>query len=521
MTQPSHGPATPGRPHGRRRALVFAGAAIVASAAALVAVSSANAAVIDPAAYYQIVSRHSGKAIDIAGQSTADGAAVQQWTRADRHSQQFQFVDAGSGYFKLRARHSGKLVDVSSASTANGANVLQWSDHGGTNQHFRVVDTDSGYVKLINRNSGKALDVWERSTADGARISQYTDTGATNQQWQLVRVGADPSPSVTPSSSPSSSPGQRYAGYLFSYFTGENTSTGEQVYFALSQGNDPTRWRQLNGGRPVLTSTVGTRGVRDPFIIRSPQGDKFYQIATDLRIYGNGNWDAAQRHGSKSIVVWESTDLVNWSAPRLVRVSPDTAGNTWAPEAYYDEGLGQYVVFWASKLYSTSDPNHTANTYNRMMYATTSDFRTFSPAQVWVDKGYSTIDSTLIKHNGTYYRFTKDERSSSQSACGKFILAERSATIVNRNYSFLAECIGRGSISQGEGPLIFKSNTAERWYLFIDEYGGRGYIPFTTTDLNSGQWSPVSSYTMPGRPRHGTVLPVTQAEYDRILARWG
>jgi hypothetical protein len=313
----------------------------------------------------------------------------------------------------------------------------------------------------------------------------------------------------------------KYTGYLFTYFTGENTATGEQVYFGLSQGNDPTRWRQLNGGKPVLTSTVGTRGVRDPFVIRSPQGDKFYQIATDLRMYGNGNWDQVQRTGSKSIVVRESADLVNWSAPRLARVSPDTAGNTWAPEAYYDEGLGQYVVFWASKLYATNDPRHTGTTYNRMMYATTSDFRTFSAPQVWVDKGYSTIDSTLIKHNGTYYRFTKDERSASQSTCGKFVLAEKSAAILNRTYSFVAECLGRGAISQGEGPLIFKSNTEERWYLFIDEYGGRGYVPFTTTDLNTRQWSPVSGYAMPGKPRHGTVLPITQAEYDRLLQRWG
>jgi hypothetical protein len=364
MTQFSPDPTPWRRPHRRRTAFVLAGALIASGAAALVA-GPANAAVIDPAGYYQIVSRHSGKAVDIADQSTADGAVVQQRTRADRASQQFQFVDAGSGYHKLRARHSGKVVDIDAASTANGANIVQWTDNGGTNQQFRVVDTDSGYVKLVNRNSGKTLDVWERSTADGARISQYTDTGAVNQQWQLVRVDA---------------PAPTYAGYLFTYFTGEGTSAGEQVYFALSQGNDPTRWRQLNGGRPVLTSTVGTRGVRDPFIIRAPQGDKFYQIATDLRMYGNGNWDQVQRTGSKSIVVWESTDLVNWSAPRLARVSPDTAGNTWAPEVYYDEGLGQYVVFWASKLYSTSDPNHTGNTYNRMMYATTTDFRTFSAA---------------------------------------------------------------------------------------------------------------------------------------------
>jgi hypothetical protein len=489
-----------------RTVAAFAGAALVAGTAALVVPSAADAAVIDPAAYYQLVARHSGKAAEIAGQSTADGASVQQQTRAARSSQQFQFVDAGGGYYRIRARHSGKVLDVAGGSTADGADVVQHTDNGGASQQFRVVDTTGGYVKLINRNSGKALDVWARSTADGARISQYTDNGGTNQQWQLVAVDGNPGPA--------------YAGYLFSYMLGEGSSTGEQVYFALSQGNDPTRWRQLNGGRPVLTSTVGTRGARDPFIIRSPQGDRFYQIATDLRIYGNGNWDAAQRTGSRSIVVWESTDLVTWSTPRLVRVSPDTAGNTWAPEAYYDESLGQYVVYWASKLYATSDPNHTGTTYNRMMYATTSDFRTFSAPQTWVDKGYSTIDSTMIKHNGTYYRFTKDERSASQSACGKFILAETSTTILNRNYAFLRDCIGKGSISQGEGPLVFKSNTEQRWYMYIDEYGGRGYIPFTTTDLNSGQWTAVSSYALPGRPRHGTVLPVTQAEYDRILQRW-
>ncbi|WMD06946.1 RICIN domain-containing protein [Streptomyces sp. FXY-T5] len=506
MRQPFHAPAAPRRPLRRRTIFVLVGA-LIASCLAVIVGPSANAAVIDPGAYYQLVARHSGKAIGIADQSTADGAAVQQQTRADRAAQQFQFVDSGSGYHELRARHSGKVVDVSSASTANGANVSQRTDTGGTNQQFRVVDTDGGYVKLINRNSGKALDVWERSTADGARISQYTDTGAANQQWQLVRVDAAPVP--------------KYAGYLFTYFTGENTSAGEQVYFALSQGNDPTRWRQLNSGRPLLTSTVNTRGVRDPFIIRSPQGDKFYQIATDLRMYGNGNWDQVQRTGSKSIVVWESIDLVNWSAPRLARVSPDTAGNTWAPEAYYDEELGKYVVFWASKLYSAGDPNHTGSSYNRMMYATTSDFRTFSAPQVWVDKGYSTIDSTLIKHDSTYYRFTKDERSASQTACGKFILAEKSATILNRTYSFVGECLGNNAISQGEGPLVFKSNTDERWYMFIDEYGGRGYVPFTTTDLNARQWTPVSGYSLPGRPRHGTVLPVTQAEYDRLLQRWG
>ncbi len=61
-----------------------------------------------------------------------------------------------------------------------------------------------------------------------------------------------------------------YAGYLFAYFTGEGTADGEQIRYALSRGNDALRWRELNGGEPVLTSTTGERGLRDPFVIRSP-----------------------------------------------------------------------------------------------------------------------------------------------------------------------------------------------------------------------------------------------------------
>lgn len=311
---------------------------------------------------------------------------------------------------------------------------------------------------------------------------------------------------------------QDLKGYLFSYFTGEGSADGEQVYYGLSKGNDPLHWLELNRGGPTLTSDLGDKGLRDPFIIRSPEGDKFYQIATDLRIHGNGNWDASQRTGSKSIMVWESTDLVNWTDQRLVKVSPDAAGNTWAPEACYDKSLGAYVVFWASKLYPANDPGHTGGTYNKMMYATTRDFHTFSEPKVWVDPGYSVIDSTVIEHDGMYHRFTKDERDISSSTPGsKFVIQQKSASLTNLDYSFVGDCIGKGAMRQGEGPLVFKSNTEDKWYLFIDEFGGRGYIPFETTDLTSGQWTASTGYSLPKRPRHGTVLPVTQAEYDRLL----
>jgi lysophospholipase L1-like esterase len=149
----------------------------------------AEAATIDPSASYVLVSRHSGKAIDVNGGSTSDGAAIVQWTRSDAANQQFQFVDAGGGFYRLRAGHSGKVIDVSS--NADGADVVQRTASSATSQQFRVVDTDSGYVKLINRSSGKALDLWGWSTANGGRISQYTDSGGANQQWQLIKTSAN------------------------------------------------------------------------------------------------------------------------------------------------------------------------------------------------------------------------------------------------------------------------------------------------------------------------------------------
>ena len=304
--------------------------------------------------------------------------------------------------------------------------------------------------------------------------------------------------------------------YLFAYFAGEGTADGEQIRFAVSRGNNAIEYDVLNQGKPILVSTVGTRGVRDPHLLRKQDGS-FVLIATDLRIYGNGNWDASQRTGSRSIVIWESTDLVNWSAPRLQQVAGPTAGNVWAPEAIWDPAQNAYVVFWASKIYATTDPNHTANTYNKMMFSTTTDFRTFSTPRVWKDPGYSVIDSTVIANAGTFYRFTKDERGTGTSSpCGKFIIQEKSTALASTNYTFQKECIGQGSVNAGEGPTIVKSNTENRWYLFIEWFGGRGYIPFTTTDLNSGTWTEVPNAALPVNPRHGSVLPITRAELLRL-----
>jgi O-glycosyl hydrolase len=309
-----------------------------------------------------------------------------------------------------------------------------------------------------------------------------------------------------------------YAGYLFSYFTGEGTPDGEQVYFALSEGNDPLRWKELNGGKPVLTSTMGEKGVRDPFLIASPDGDRFYLIATDLKINGNWDWGKAQSDGSRSIIVWESDDLLTWSEPRMVEVAPYEAGNTWAPEAFYDEESGSYVVFWASRLFDKGTRSG-GEWYQRILYSKTRDFHTFTEPELYMDLGYSTIDTTMLAHNGKIYRFTKDERENEpNSPFGKMIFQETLKSVFDKDAVLNKE--GVGDIKGVEGPTIFKSNTEEKWYLFVDEFGGRGYVPLETKNLDSGKWTLSANYDLPSSPRHGTVIPVTKSQYDAISAKY-
>ncbi|NUS62052.1 MAG: glucose dehydrogenase, partial [Saccharothrix sp.] len=156
----------------------------------------ASAATVDTGASYVLVNRNSGKALDVYGRSTAEGARISQYTRNDGAWQQWQFIDSGGGYYRIRSRHSNRVLSF--PSTADGAGLVQTTDADLAGQQFRLADSTGGYVRLLNRASGKAVDVLNSSTADGARVVQLPDTGGANQQWQLVRLGTDTTPPTAP-----------------------------------------------------------------------------------------------------------------------------------------------------------------------------------------------------------------------------------------------------------------------------------------------------------------------------------
>ncbi|SMB82735.1 RICIN domain-containing protein [Deinococcus hopiensis] len=143
---------------------------------------------------YKILNKNSWKALEVYGESAADGAAVSQYNDSGSHNQRWIISDLGNGSFRLTNKNSGKALDVAGGSTAGGAGVIQYASNGGLNQQWQIQPSGQGYYKLINRGSQKALDVNAGSlnntdpATNTARIIQWDSNDGDNQQWLIVRA---------------------------------------------------------------------------------------------------------------------------------------------------------------------------------------------------------------------------------------------------------------------------------------------------------------------------------------------
>ena len=143
-----------------------------------------------PDQFVEIVSRNSGKCLDVYGASTDAAAPAIQWTCHGGLNQQWRLEPAGGGGFRIIARHSGQALDVFGALLDDVTPIIQYPVHGGDNQVWTLEPAPDGHVRIVARHSGKAMDVEFASADDGARAIQYTPHGGANQQWLLRPVGS-------------------------------------------------------------------------------------------------------------------------------------------------------------------------------------------------------------------------------------------------------------------------------------------------------------------------------------------
>lgn len=301
------------------------------------------------------------------------------------------------------------------------------------------------------------------------------------------------------------------AAYLFVHFTVEKLG-GEQVYFSLSR--DGLHWQDLNGGQPVLRSELGEKGVRDPFLVRHPETGMYHLIATDLCIQARReDWAGAVMAGSRAVIIWDSPDLVTWSAPRAVTIAPEGAGCAWAPEAVWDAEKGEFLVFFAP--YTEENGDAPGKGRHRIYAAYTRDFVTFGPAFKYIEHDRSVIDTTIVHTDGMYYRFSKDEVT-------KRIQVEKGAALLGEFEP--VPCPVLDAMPGLEGPECYRLPDGS-WCLICDQYRAKkGYLPIIIPDLTTMQPRPLA----PGQydlgktlKRHGGVLCIDDDACDRLIASYG
>ena len=423
------------RSHQGRRSLF----ALIAATFTALAAMSASAATVDTSAWYVLVNRNSGKAMDLYNWATQDGARIAQWTRTDGANQQWQFVDSGGGYYRLRSRHSGKVLDVFNRSTADGAQIVQWADGNGTNQQFRLVDSDGGYVRLFARHSNKVLEVQGASTENGANVVQFFDWNGANQQWQLVQLGGTTPPPPPPGSSLPTSIRWNSSGVL----AGPKPDTAHSDIAAIK---DFTVVRYNNAWQVYATTASPSQG-------------------WNLVHFSFADWPQA-----------------NAATHTYLDTTPIGRGYRAAPHIFFFAPRNLWYMVYQTGLpsYSTStDPG------NPRSWTAPRNFMSSEPAIVTQNKGAgSWLDFWMICDSSNCHLFSSDDN-------GHIYRSQTTVANFPNGFGNTVIALQDSRFALFEGTAVYKVQGVNQYLLMQEAIGSDGrrwYRSYTSSSL-SGSWT--------------------------------
>ena len=146
---------------------------------------------------YNIVNLNSGINLDTVNQSTSNGTLVDQATpNSNSATQQWDVISAGmSPNIYLLINHaSGRLLEVYGQATNSGAAVDIWDNTYNPNQRWIVTGSNSGSYTVTGQQSGNNLEVWGFWVTNGAAVDVWAPTGGANQGWLFNRLDQSPQP---------------------------------------------------------------------------------------------------------------------------------------------------------------------------------------------------------------------------------------------------------------------------------------------------------------------------------------
>jgi hypothetical protein len=288
--------------------------------------------------------------------------------------------------------------------------------------------------------------------------------------------------------------------YLFTSFR-RNGETG--VFLALSA--DGRKWTPLNNNRPWLKPELAGELMRDPWLGQGPDGT--------WHLLWTWGWTVKDTANKLQIGYASSRDLVHWSPQRGLEIMANepTARNLWAPEAVYDAERKEWIIFWSSTIpgrYPESE--NSDNGYNHRIYATTTkDFQTFTPARLWFDPGFNSIDATIVQDGKRWVMIFKDERPKPLMKCLRLAFADSpGGPWRNVSEPFTADW--------NEGPSAVQ--IGGEWWIYFDHYRA----PLHYGAVRTADWKKFedmsSEVSFPEGHKHGTVVRISETLARKLEA---
>ena len=298
--------------------------------------------------------------------------------------------------------------------------------------------------------------------------------------------------------------------YLFAHMTKARYGV---LYYSVSR--DGLHWTALNGGRPVSEDYHGHAS-----IARGADG-RYYLV-------GNKSDD------DPLIRFWVSGDLIRWVPygtykPDLKGIPghPSALQRIGAPKLFFDAVSKRFLLTWhtPNRDGSPADPERYWAS-QRTLYVLSPDLKRFdvAPRRLF-DWDMATIDTIVMPNDAGpgYCAIVKDERYPSYDwVTGKTIRIS-CAPALTGPYPPPGPPL---SPNFREAPTLIRSPDDRAWLLYYEQYAGTSYGVSKAPRLN-GPWYQLSGvsgvpewnrYEMVPGARHGSMIPITGAQYDALMA---
>jgi endoglucanase len=135
---------------------------------------------------YYIRNARSHDDIDIPDSTSRQGTGLIEWTPDNRVNQRWQLTRLTCDLYSVMSVMDGESLSIRGQSTAQGAKVDQTRYSALGSQQFVITQNAPGDYSITNVNSDEPVEVPGSAARKGMLLDQSAATGGANQQWRFI-----------------------------------------------------------------------------------------------------------------------------------------------------------------------------------------------------------------------------------------------------------------------------------------------------------------------------------------------